>query len=107
MSSRRCYLWSLPWVLAVAGLPVPMIGSGFIGWPSVVGWLVLLALIWWVRPLGGASRAARLGTGVLVIGLLALLGTLGGFYLVPAVIAWIVLVASERRPNTVGATLGG
>lgn len=107
MSSRRRYLWSLPWVFALAGLAVPMIGSGFIGWPFVVGWLVLLLLVWWVRPLGGASRAARLGTGVLVIGLLALLGTLGGFYLVPAVIAWIVLVASERSPNTVGAALGG
>ncbi len=107
MSSRRRYLWSLPWVLALAGLAVPMIGSGFIGWPFVAGWLVLLLLVWWVRPLGGASRAARLGTGVLVIGLLALLGTLGGFYLVPAVIAWIVLVASERSPSTVGATLGG
>ena len=61
-------------------------------------WLVLLLLIWWVRPLGGAGRAARLGTGVMVIGLLALLGTLGGFYLVPSVIAWVVLVASERGP---------
>ena len=84
-----------------------MIGSGFIGWPFVVGWLVLLLLVWWVRPLGGASRAARLGTGVLVIGLLALLSTLGGFFLIPAVIAWIVLVVSERGPNTVGDTLGG
>lgn len=107
MSSGRRYLWSLPWVLALTGLAIPMIGSGFIGWPFVVGWLALLLLVWWVRPLGGASRAARLGTGVLVIGLLALLGTLGGFYLVPAVIAWIVLVASERSPNTVGETLGG
>jgi len=64
-----------------------------------VGWLVLLLLIWWVRPLGGAGRAARLGTGAMVIGLLALLGTLGGFYLVPSVIAWLVLVASERGPD--------
>ncbi len=43
----------------------------------------------------------------MVIGLVALLGTLGGLYLVPSVIAWLVLVASERGPNTVGATLGG
>ena len=99
MTSRRRYLGSLPLVLAVVGLAVPMIGSGFIGWPFVVAWLVLLLLVWWVRPLGGASRTARLGTGVIVIGLLVLLGTVGGFYLVPAVIAWIVLVASERGPD--------
>jgi len=72
MNSRHRYLWSLPWVLALVGLAVPMVGSGFIGWPFVAGWLVLLLLIWWVRPLGGAGRAARLGTGVMVIGLLAL-----------------------------------
>lgn len=107
MSSRRRRLWSLPWVLALVGLAVPMIGGGFIGWPFVVGWLVLLLLVWWVRPLGSASRAARLGTGVLVIGLLALLSTLGGFFLIPAVIAWFVLVASERGPDTVRDTLGG
>jgi len=71
-----------------------------------VGWLVILLLVWWVRPLGGASGAARLGTGVLIIGLLALLGLLGGFCLVPAVIAWIVLVASGRGANTTGATPG-
>jgi hypothetical protein len=107
MSSRRRYLWSVPWVLALVGLAVPMVGSGFIGWPFVVGWLVLLLFVWWVRPLGGASRATRLGTGVLVIGMLALLGTLGGFYLVPSVISWIALVASEHVPDTAGATLGG
>lgn len=106
MNSRHRYLWSLPWVLALVGLAVPMVGSGFIGWPFVAGWLVLLLLIWWVRPLGGAGRAARLGTGVMVIGLLALLGTFGGFYLVPSVIAWVVLVASERGPDAAVAARG-
>jgi hypothetical protein len=49
---------------------------------------------------------AHLGTGVMVIGLLALLGTLGGFYLVPSVIAWVVLVASERGPDAAVAARG-
>jgi hypothetical protein len=83
-----------------------MVGSGFIGWPFVAGWLVLLLLLWWVRPLGGASRAARLGTGVAVVGLLALLGTLGGFYLVPSVIAWVVLVTAGQVPDTALVTEG-
>ncbi len=95
MSSRRRHLWSLPWVLALVGLAVPMVGSGFIGWPFVVGWLVLMLLIWWVRPLGGADRNTRLAAGILVVGLLALLGTLGGFYLIPSVIVWVGLVATE------------
>jgi hypothetical protein len=95
MSSRRRYLWSLPWVLALVGLAVPMVGSGFIGWPFVVGWLVLMLLIWWVRPLGGADWTARLAAGFLVVGVLTPLGTVGGFYLIPSVIAWVVLVATE------------
>jgi hypothetical protein len=94
--SRRA-LWSLPWVLALVGLAVPMVGSGFIGWPFVVGWLVLLLLVWWVRPFGGAGRTARLGAGLLVVLALVLLGTLGGFYLVPAVVAWLALVATEPQ----------
>ena len=92
MSNRR-YQWSLPWVLALVGLAVPMVGSGFIGWPFVVGWLVVMLLVSWVRPLGGADRPARLGVGVMAVGLLVLLGTLGGWYLIPALVAWIVLVA--------------
>ena len=95
MSSRRRALWSLPWAVALVGLAVPMIGSGFIGWPFVVGWLVLMLVIWWVRPLGGADRTARLAVGVFVVGVLALLSTLGGFYLIPAVLVWLVLVATE------------
>jgi hypothetical protein len=101
MGNRRRVLWSLPWVLAFVGLAVPMVGSGFIGWPFVVGWLVLIVVTWWVRPLGGADRTTRLATGVLVIGALILLGTLGGLYLVPAVLAWLMLVATEpaARPR--------
>jgi fatty acid desaturase len=102
MRSRGRALWSLPWALALVGLAVPMIGSGFIGWPFVVGWLVLTLVIWWVRPLGGADRTARLAVGVFVVGVLALLSTLGGFYLIPAVLLWLVLVAREPAQSLSG-----
>lgn len=95
MSRHRRVLWTLPWVLALVGLAVPMIGSGFIGWPLVVGWLGLMTAIWWVRPLGDADRPARLAVGLLVLVLLVGLATLGGLYLMPSVIAWLVLVATE------------
>ena len=102
MRSRRRALWSLPWAVALVGRAVPMIGSGFIGWPFVVGWLVLMLGIWWVRPLGGADRTARLAVGVFVVGVLALLSTLGGFYLIPAVLAWLVLAATEPARSLSG-----
>jgi len=97
MRNRRGIAWSLPWVLALVGLAVPMVGSGFIGWPFVVGWLVVLALLWWARPLGAADRTTRLATGLGAIVVLAVLGTLGGLYLIPAVVAWLVLVALDHR----------
>lgn len=102
MSSRRHALWSLPWALALLSLALPMIGSGFIGWPFVVGWLVLMLAIWWVRPLGGADRTARLAIGAFVVAVLALLGTLGGFYLIPSVLVWLVLVATEPAQSLPG-----
>jgi len=102
MSGRRRALWFLPWAPAMVSLAVPMIGSGFIGWPFVVGWLVLMLVIRWVRPLGGADRTARLAVGVFVVGVLALLGTLGGFYLIPAVLVWLVLVATEPARSLFG-----
>jgi hypothetical protein len=95
MNRRRRVLWSLPWVIAPAFLAVPLVGGGFAGWPFVVGWLVLIVVIWWVRPLGGADRTARLGVGVFVVAMLALVSTLGGFFLIPAVLVWMALVATE------------
>jgi len=95
MHDRRRALWSLPWVLALVFLAVPMVGGGLVGWPFVVGWLVLMLVTWWIRPLGGADRDARLAAGVFMVGALALLGTLGGFYLIPSVVAWLALVATE------------
>jgi hypothetical protein len=83
----------LPWALAVVGLALPMIGSSFIGWPFAVGWLVLLALVWWLRPLAGLDRTGHIASGIAALLALGLLSTIGGLYLMPAVVAWLVLVA--------------
>ncbi len=92
-------IWRVPWLVAMVGLAVPMIGSGFIGWPFVVGWLVLLLLFWWIQPLAASDRTTRIGSGIAAVFGLVLLGTLGGFYLVPAVLAWLILVLVCRRPE--------
>ena len=43
-----------------------------------------------------SCRRAKLATGaVAIVGMVAL-ATLGGLYLIPAVIAWLVVVATER-----------
>ncbi len=90
---------ALPWVLALLGLAVPMIGSGLIGWPFVIGWLVLLLLLRWIRPLADADRTSQIVAGVGALLCLALLSTFGGLYLVPAVTVWLLLVARRRDPE--------
>jgi hypothetical protein len=89
----------LPWILALVGLAVPMIGSGFIGWPFVVGWLVLLVLLRWIRPLADTGRQGRIVAGIGALLMLAVLSTLGGLYVLPAVAAWLVLVARSHDPE--------
>ena len=91
---------ALPWVLAVVGLAVPMIGSGFIGWPFVVGWLVVLLLVWWLRPLSDLDPTGWIISGIVALLLLAVLSTIGGWYLVPAVIVWPVLVSRSSRAES-------
>jgi hypothetical protein len=100
MRNRLGLVWFVPWVVALVGLAVPMVGSGFIGWPFVVAWLVLLAILWGVRPVAAADRGTRLAAGVAAIVALMALGTIGGFYLAPAVVVWLVLVAVDPTGET-------
>ena len=100
---KRVMIQRMPWLLAVVGLAIPMIGSGFIGWPFVVGWLVVLVLVYLFRPLRDADRPTRLVTGIAVVIALALLGTVGGWYLIPAVLAWLVLGLDTGNRSENGA----
>jgi hypothetical protein len=81
----------LPWILALFGLAIPMIGSGFVGWPFVVVWLAILAAMWWLRPLAGADRSTRRAVGFVVIPILIVTGYEGGWYLLPAAAMWLIL----------------
>jgi len=102
-ATRVGWLSALPWAIALVGLAVPMIGSGFIGWPFVVGWLGLLLLLWWIRPLADADPTTRLVAGSGAVVALALLSTVGGLYLIPAVVVWLVIAAgrddASPKPN--------
>jgi hypothetical protein len=89
----------LPWSLALVGLAVPMIGGGFIGWPIVVVWLVILAAIWWLRPLAGADRRTRRALGFAVIPILIVTAFEGGWYLLPAAVMWLVLEFVAPLPD--------
>jgi len=96
----RIGIRTVPWLIALAGLAIPLIGSDFVGWQIVLVWLVVLALVWLV---GGAmvpTRAHRIAAGVLLLPVLVLpLAWFGGWWLIPALLVWLgIELARPRRP---------
>ena len=89
-------LRTVPWLIALAGLVIPLLGSGYVAWPIVLVWLLVLALI---RVVGGAlvpTRGHRIATAILVLPVLVLFGTLGGWWLIPADLAWLAIEVMDR-----------
>ena len=92
-------IWALPWLLAIIGLAIPLIATGFAGWPIVAIWLLVLAAAWFMKPLASASRAQRITLALISLPLLVLTATLFGLYLIPAVAAWL-LIELASQPAT-------
>jgi hypothetical protein len=99
----------LPWILALIGLAIPMIGSGFISWPFALGWLAVLVAIWLVRPVDGVDSFTRRSLALGAVLILLITGSMGGWYLLPALVAWLgidlLAPASARRASEDGDRL--
>ncbi|MGH2475183.1 MAG: hypothetical protein ACRDIL_07945 [Candidatus Limnocylindrales bacterium] len=89
-------LRALPWVLAVVGVLVPLVGNGFSTWPLAVAWLLLLGAL---RVFGRLppARAERIALAVAALPVLFLLAFEGGWWLIPAVVAWLLIELADRR----------
>jgi len=82
----------MPWLLVAVGLGVPLGLGGGAGWAYVVVWLVLVAIMWFLRPLAGASHRVRIESAVVCSVLVVWPGwIIGGPYLFPATLAWLAL----------------
>ena len=95
----RLSIRSVPWLLALAGLAIPLVGSGFVVWPLVLLWLAILGVVWLI---GGAmvpSRGSRILATLLVVPVLFVLAWEGGLWLIPAVIALLVIEIADRGPR--------
>jgi hypothetical protein len=90
----------LPWLLALVGLAVPLVGSGFALWPAIAGWLILLGLVWVIGRAQPQPRRGRIGFALVLLPLLFLAGWQGGWWLIPADLAWLVIEAADLgRPK--------
>jgi hypothetical protein len=93
----RLGIRTVPWFLAAAGLGIPLLAGGFAGWPYVLMWAILLIVPWIVTRDQPESRRERMVLPVFLLPLLLLLGFLGGWYLIPADVAWLLIEFGERR----------
>jgi hypothetical protein len=91
---------TVPWLLAAAGLGIPLLVSGFAGWPYVVLWVILLIVPWIVTRDRPADRRDRMILPAFLLPILFLLGFIGGWYLIPADVAWLLIEFAEGRGRT-------
>lgn len=90
----RLSIRTIPWLLAVAGLGIPLAAGGFAGWPYVIGWTIALMVFAVAR-----QRSPAVGYVVrpaLLLPALIVLGFVGGWYLIPADLAWFVIELRDR-----------
>jgi hypothetical protein len=88
---------TVPWLLAGAGLGIPWLASGFAGWPYVLVWGILLVVPWIVTREQPASRRERMKLPAFLLPVLFLLGFVGGWYLIPADVAWMLIEFGDRQ----------
>ena len=100
----RLTVRSIPWLLALAGLAVLLVASGFVIWRLIALWLAILALVWSLGRVGLArGRNLRVTLAVGLLPVLFLLAWEGGLWLIPADIAWLVIELADRGEATASA----
>jgi len=86
----------VPWLLAVLGLAIPLIQSPYL-WPFVLGWVVAIGIAWLAGRVVGADRMQRMAAALILLPVLLVpLAWWGGWWLIPADLAWLLLEALDR-----------
>ena len=93
----RLGIRTVPWLIAAAGLGVPLLAGGFAGWPYVLVWGILLVVPWIVTRDRPADRRERIVLPLFLLPVLLVLGFVGGWYLIPADVAWLLIEFTDTR----------
>jgi len=96
---------SVPWLLALLGLAIPFVATGYVVWPVVVVWLVVLGFIWLFGRHLLLTRAQRIVAALVALPVLFLLAFEGGWWLIPADLAWLVIEILDRPREPVARTV--
>lgn len=98
---------TLPWLLALVGLAIPLIGDTATVWPWIAAWLVVLGLARLVGPGLLRTRDHRMSAALILLPVLFMLAWWGGWWLIPADLAWFAIEVLDRghevtAPDTAG-----
>jgi hypothetical protein len=83
---------AVPWLLAFGALAILLVSSRYDALPGVIVWLVFLAVGWLLvtRYRYPLTRTHRIALAIVLL-LILVLRTPGGWWLVPAVLAWLAI----------------
>jgi hypothetical protein len=93
----RLGIRTVPWLIAAASLGIPLLAGGFAGWPYVLLWGILLSVPWIVTREQSASRRERMKLAAFLLPVLFVLGFVGGWHLIPADVAWLLIEFAENH----------
>jgi formate hydrogenlyase subunit 3/multisubunit Na+/H+ antiporter MnhD subunit len=90
----------------VVGLAIPLVESGFVIWFPIAFWSVPLALAWLTRQrwLSRSTRALRIAVALALLPLLFIAVWEGGWFLIPADLAWLAVEVADRGSVAHGST---
>jgi energy-coupling factor transporter transmembrane protein EcfT len=87
----------IPWLVALVALGILLVVSGFRVWPLVAVWLAALAAVWvWGHGVR-TTRRWRIAASLVLLPILFLLAFEGGWWLIPADLAWLAVELTDRR----------
>jgi hypothetical protein len=94
----RIRLRTVPWLLAFGGLLIPLVASAFVTWPIAVAWLAILLPVWLFGGKLVPTRAHRIAAALVLLPVLVVLAFEGGWWLIPADLAWLAIEIADRSP---------
>jgi hypothetical protein len=86
-------LYAIPATLTVLGLGVPLAASGGTFWPFTLGWFVGTLAVIALWAVVACSRFGRVALALIVVVACPVLAFEGGFFLLPAALALLVIEA--------------
>jgi hypothetical protein len=88
-------------------LAIPLIATRFVAWMPSALWLVVLSVAWLLsRVPVPRIRTARIAVAIALLPILFLAAWEGGWYLIPADLAWLAIEVAGRSPAREAVTAG-